>query len=169
MAFGTGHHGTTLGCLRALDKVVAQGFVAARIADIGCGTAVLAMAAARCFDGVVIASDVDPVAVEVAIANIAANGLQGRVTCVEAAGFKHPALATAGFDLILANILKRPLIELAPAMWRAANPGSNVILSGILSNQAAEIISVYETIGWNLVSSEKIVDWSTLTLEKIRP
>ena len=168
MAFGTGHHGTTLGCLRALDRLLGQGVVARRVADIGCGTAVLAIAAARCFEAAVIASDIDPVAVAVAQANAAANGLQDRVNCVEAAGFAHPDLAVGGFDLIFANILKRPLVKLAPAMTHAASPGAKLILSGILSTQAAEIVSVYAAIGWKLVCSEVIVDWSTLTLEKNR-
>ncbi|MDA0962559.1 MAG: 50S ribosomal protein L11 methyltransferase, partial [Proteobacteria bacterium] len=92
MAFGTGHHGTTLGCLRALDRLAETGFVPARVADIGCGTAVLAMAAARLFPATILASDIDSVAVEVAQANLAANGLAGRVACIEAAGFDHPDL-----------------------------------------------------------------------------
>ena len=78
MAFGTGHHGTTLGCLRALDRLIAQGFEARKVADIGCGTAVLAMAAARVWDGDMLASDIDAVAVEVAEANLKANGMAGR-------------------------------------------------------------------------------------------
>ena len=96
MAFGTGHHGTTLGCLRALDRLAAGGFEGRHVVDIGCGTAVLAMAAARIWPAPVLASDIDEVAVEVARSNVAANGLEDRVTCVEAAGFDHPALRSAG-------------------------------------------------------------------------
>lgn len=92
MAFGTGHHGTTLGCLRALDRLAVQGFTGANVVDIGCGTAVLAMAAARIWPQDVLASDIDQVAVEVAEVNVAANGLTGRVRCIEAAGFGHPDL-----------------------------------------------------------------------------
>jgi len=144
MAFGTGHHGTTLGCLRALDRLIGEGLRARNVADIGCGTAVLAMAAARSFDARVLASDIDEVAVEVARANVAANGLAGRIDCVEAAGFDHPALAAAApFDLVFANILKGPLIDLAPAMAAATAPGGVLILSGILCEQADEIVSVY--------------------------
>ena len=95
----------------------------ARVADIGCGTAVLAMAAARLWpDGRVIASDIDAQAVEVAAANLAANRLTAGSACVEAAGFDHPTLAAGGFDLIFANILKGPLIDLAPAMARGESP-----------------------------------------------
>jgi len=168
MAFGTGHHGTTLGCLRALERLLVDGFVARRVADIGCGTAVLAMAAARSFEAGVVAVDNDPVAVAVANANIIANGLQGRITCVLSEGLAHGALTAGKFDLIFANILKGPLIGLAPALSRATTPGGKVVLSGILKAQAAEIVAVYGTMGWKIAHSEKIVDWSTLTLEKIR-
>ncbi len=137
VAFGTGHHGTTLGCLRALDRMIDRGEVARNVADIGCGTAVLAMAAARAFPDPVIASDIDAVAVEVALANVEVNGLGARVVCVEAAGFDHPRIAqSAPFDLVFANILKGPLIELAPAMARNVAKGGTVILSGLLIVQA---------------------------------
>ena len=165
MAFGTGHHGTTLGCLRALDRLAAGGFEGRHVVDIGCGTAVLAMAAARIWPAPVLASDIDEVAVEVARSNVAANGLEDRVTCVEAAGFDHPALRSAGpFDLIFANILKGPLIALAPDLAAALLPGGYAILSGILNDQADEVISVYSGFGINLVEREEIVDWTTLTL-----
>jgi len=115
MAFGTGHHGTTLGCLKALDRLAHQGFVGQNVADIGCGTAVLAMGAARIWPNVVLASDIDQVAVDVAEANVKANDLVGRVDCLEAAGFGHPVLAAkAPYDLVFANILKAPLVDLAP-------------------------------------------------------
>jgi ribosomal protein L11 methyltransferase len=167
MAFGTGHHGTTLGCLLALDRLLDQGIVAQNTADIGCGTAVLAMAAARVFPTPVIASDIDPVAVEVARANLRANGLSDRVPCVEAAGFDAPALRAAGpFDLVFANILKGPLISLAPAMAGQLIPGGHVILSGILNEQADAVIAVYARHGINLVRRDEIVDWTTLLMRK---
>ncbi|MCX7561116.1 50S ribosomal protein L11 methyltransferase [Sulfitobacter sp. F26204] len=167
MAFGTGHHGTTLGCLRALDRLANDGFVGRRVIDVGCGTAVLAMAAARIWPEMVLASDIDEVAVEVAQANVVANGLTDRVTCVEAAGFDHPVLAAAApFDLVFANILKGPLIALAPDMASAMQPGGYAILSGILNEQADEVIAVYAQSGINLIHSQSIVDWTTLTLQK---
>ncbi|WP_300519730.1 50S ribosomal protein L11 methyltransferase [Aliiroseovarius sp.] len=167
MAFGTGHHGTTLGCLRALDRLAQGGFHGHRVADIGCGTAVLAMAAARIWPEPVLAGDIDQVAVDVARANVAANGLEGRVTCVEAAGFDAPALRDAApFDLVFANILKGPLIGLAPEMGRSLQPGGYAILSGILNPQAEEVIAVYARNGFNLVQREEIVDWTTLTLQR---
>src|SRR6056297_1232493 len=95
MAFGTGHHGTTRGCLLALDKLAREGMRGSRVLDLGCGTAVLAMAAARIWPGTVLASDIDEVAVDVARANVTANGLEGRVTCIEAEGLEHPDIASA--------------------------------------------------------------------------
>ena len=165
MAFGTGHHGTTLGCLTALDALAA---VPARVADIGCGTAVLAMAAKRMFPGAaVIASDIDEVAVEVAEANLAANGMAGDVTCVTAAGFAHPALAAAApFDLVFANILKGPLLDLAAPMSESTAPGGTVILSGILNEQADEVAGVYARAGFNPAHRLEIVEWTTLVLTR---
>ena len=167
MAFGTGHHGTTQGCLRALDHLAGQGVVGRNVADIGAGTAVLAMAAARIWPNPVIASDIDAVAVEVAEANVRANGLEGRVRCVEAAGFDHPDLAAAApFDLVFANILKGPLIDLAPGMAAHIRTDGWVILSGILNEQADEVIEVYSRNGINLFRREEIGEWTTLILRK---
>ncbi|MFZ5965301.1 50S ribosomal protein L11 methyltransferase [Thalassococcus sp. BH17M4-6] len=167
MAFGTGHHGTTLGCLRALDALAGDGFEGQAVADIGCGTAVLAMGAARIWPGTVLASDIDEVAVDVARANVAANGLEGRVKCVEAAGFDQPDLtAAAPFDLVFANILKAPLVELAPAMAAHLQPGGHAILSGILNEQADEVIAVYTQNGINLTLRQEIGEWTTLTLTR---
>jgi len=168
MAFGTGHHGTTLGCLKALDRLAGEGFHGKNVADIGCGTAVLAMAAARIWPETVLASDIDEVAVEVAQANVDANDLTGRVTCVEAAGFDHPTLAEAApFDLVFANILKGPLVALAPDMAQALQPKGYAILSGILNEQADEVIEVYARSGINLTHRESIGDWTTLTLQLV--
>lgn len=165
MAFGTGHHGTTLGCLQALDRLIDEGFAATSVADVGCGTAVLAMAAARIWSNPVLASDIDPVAVDVARSNAAANGLADRVRCIEAAGFSHPEIAAAApFDLVFANILKGPLIALAPDMAVHVKPKGRAILSGILNEQADDVIAVYSQLGFNLLYRAEIVDWTTLTL-----
>ncbi|WP_226554107.1 50S ribosomal protein L11 methyltransferase [Celeribacter naphthalenivorans] len=167
MAFGTGHHGTTLGCLKALDRLMGEGKTFDNVADIGCGTAVLAMAAAKISDQIVYASDIDEVAVEVAQSNVDANDLSGRVICLEAAGFNHPELAEkAPFDLVFANILKGPLVALAPDMAANVKEGGHVILSGILNPQADEVVEVYTRSGFNLVDRQEIVDWTTLTMAR---
>ncbi|QIE40666.1 50S ribosomal protein L11 methyltransferase [Rhodobacteraceae bacterium SC52] len=165
MAFGTGHHGTTLGCLRALDRLADDGFSPKQVADIGCGTAVLAMAAARLYDIDVVAGDIDPVAIEVAEANLAAGGVADRVHCFVGAGFDHPMCrAQMPYDLVFANILKGPLIDLAPDMAAATSQGGIAILSGILNEQAADVRAAYAEAGYTNGTAEVIGDWTTLTL-----
>ena len=165
MAFGTGHHGTTLGCLRALDRLDNEGFRGRSVVDIGCGTAVLAMAAARIWPNPALASDIDAIAIEVAEVNVAANDLRGRVRCIEATGFEHPDLqAAAPFDLIFANILMGPLIDLAPDVAKVSQKGGYVILSGLLVEQAPQVLAAYEEAGFRLHHREDIGDWATLTL-----
>ncbi len=168
VAFGTGHHGTTLGCLRAFDRLIDQGFAPARVADIGCGTAVLALAAARVLpDALVIASDIDQVAVDVARANMAINKLDGRVECLEAAGFDHPRLREAApYDLVFANILKGPLVELAPHMAKHIAEDGLCILSGLLVVQADSIEQAYHAAGFVSVSREDLGEWSALVLRR---
>ena len=167
MAFGTGHHGTTLGCLLALEDLAA-GPAKTRIADIGCGTAVLAMGAAHMWPGAaVVASDIDPVAVEVAEANLAVNGMTGKVQCIEAAGMDHPDLAKhAPYDLIFANILKGPLIELAPDLAGSLAEGGHIILSGLLIPQAEDIVAAYTAEGLSLVARRELGEWAALTLTR---
>ncbi|QFT94109.1 Ribosomal protein L11 methyltransferase [Roseovarius sp. THAF9] len=168
MAFGTGHHGTTLGCLKALDRLNAEQGPQDSVLDLGCGTAVLAMAAARVWpEATILASDIDAVAVEVAEANVAANDLVGRVTCLEAEGLDHPGIAGAApFDLVFANILKAPLIALAPGITAALKPGGQVILSGILNEQADEVAAVYTEAGNSVVSRDQIGEWTTIMTRK---
>ncbi len=169
MAFGTGHHGTTLGCLLAFDRLYEEGFRPAKVADIGAGTAVLAMAAAKMLpDALVIASDIDPVAVDVAKANVAINSLEGRIECLEAAGFDHRRLRDESpWDLVFANILKGPLVELAPAMSRMTRAGSRVILSGLLVVQAETIIESYVAAGFRLQNRNDLGEWSALIMERV--
>lgn len=166
LAFGTGHHATTQGCLIALDRLVRQGFWPRRIADIGGGTGVLAMAAARVFPARIVASDIDALATETAKANIRANRLTGRIRCVTAPGFQHPILrGEAPYDLILSNILAGPLKRLAPDMARHLAPGGVLVLSGILTRQAASVEAVYR--GWGFRRREILRrgEWSVLTLQ----
>lgn len=166
VAFGTGHHGTTLGCLRAYDRLLTAGATPKNVADIGCGTAVLALAAAATLpDARILASDIDQVAVDVARANVDINGLSGRIFCCEAAGFAHPEIASAApFDLVFANILKGPLVELAPAMGAHVAKGGRAILSGLLVVQAEGIIDAYTAAGFTLESREDLGEWSALVM-----
>ena len=167
MAFGTGHHSTTKGCLLALDRMIEAGANPQRIVDVGCGTAVLAMAAARVFPVIVLAGDIDPVAVDVAKANVMANGLDGRVECVEATGFDHPLIeGAAPFDLVFANILKQPLIDLVPDMAKMIAPGGKAILSGILTTQADEVVAAYAKGGLALDRRDDYGEWSTLVVSR---
>ncbi len=167
MAFGTGHHGTTKGCLIALDKLANEGFVGRNVADIGCGTAVLAMAAAKIWPYKVLASDIDEVATDTARANIALNGLAERIEVVTCAGFDHPVLHEAApFDLVLANILKGPLVDLAPDMDRNIAAGGYAILSGLLNTQADDVINAYTAENFELVDQIILGEWSSLTLRK---
>jgi len=169
VAFGTGHHGTTLGCVQALTRLAEGGMAPRSLADIGCGTAVLAMAGARLWPeavlGRIVASDIDAVAVEVAARNCAVNGLGARIETCEAAGFDHPLIAAAApFDVILANILKGPLIALAPDLARHLAPGGRAILSGLLTGQAEDVAAAYAAEGLAQIERRDIGDWATLVL-----
>lgn len=167
MAFGTGHHGTTQGCLLALDQLLDKNKIKGPVLDLGCGTAVLAMAAAQVLDTTVLASDIDEVAVEVAQANLQANGMAGKVTCFEAAGLDHAFMKKAApFGLIFANILKGPLISLAPGITQALQPAGFAILSGILNEQADEVVQVYCAHGNTEMLRHEIGDWTTTVLQR---
>lgn len=167
MAFGTGHHGTTKGCLEAVDKLFTAGFSPQLVADIGCGTAVLAIAAAKVLNRVVIASDIDPQAVDVAAANAQANGVGALVTCLEATGFAHPEIVAGGpYNLVFANILMGPLIELAPDMATHTAPGGYAILSGLLNPQGDAVVAAYAAEGFTVFDRSEIGEWTTLTLRK---
>jgi ribosomal protein L11 methyltransferase len=167
MAFGTGHHGTTQGCLQALHNLAEAGFVGKNVVDVGCGTAVLAMGAAKIWPDTVLASDIDEVATDTAVANVRCNDLEGRVDVVTCAGFDHPVLRDkAPYDLILANILKGPLIALSGDMGSSCSDGGYVILSGILNEQAEDVKTAYGQHGFAEVEHLIVGDWSTLCLQK---
>ena len=166
-AFGTAHHATTEGCLAALDRVVRRRDFRS-VLDLGCGSGVLAIAAARLLPCArVAASDIDPEAVRVAAANARVNRMAGRVRFAAATGFDHPRLRAAHqFDLILANILAAPLIRLAPRVRAAMRTGGIAILSGLLIEQAPAVIAVYRAQQFALVAHDRIAGWSTLTLRR---
>tara|TARA_Y100000287_G_C14155223_1_gene321780 strand:+ start:42 stop:911 length:870 start_codon:yes stop_codon:yes gene_type:complete len=168
MAFGTGHHGTTKGCLLALEQLITDGFKAKNVIDVGCGTAVLAMAAARIFSANVIASDIDSVAHSVAKMNILANGLDRNIQCFEASGFAHEQIKTKNpFDLIFANILLAPLLAMATDISKYSLSGGYVVLSGILSEQAELVVNKYTGVGFSLSNQIEIGEWVTIIFRKI--
>ncbi len=167
MAFGTGHHGTTLGCLELTNELFVSGARPSRIADIGTGTGILAMAAARRFpDAHIIASDMESISVATSKANFAVNKTK-HIRVVQAMGFNHALYRqNAPFDLIYANILARPLRRLAPEMYKMTSIGGNVILSGILLTQGAGVISTYTSNGFHLVNKREIGEWVSLVFVK---
>ena len=165
LAFGTGHHASTQGCLILLDRLARRGFAALDVADVGAGTGVLAMAAAKIWPARAVAGDVDPVATATARANVAANGLAGRIVCVTASGMHHPRFAAAApFGLVFANILAGPLKGLAPQIARAQPPGGIAILSGLLARQAPGVRAVYGGWGYRLAERVRLGEWESLAL-----
>jgi ribosomal protein L11 methyltransferase len=165
-AFGTGHHGTTAGCLIAIERVVTARGIRNAL-DIGTGSGVLAIAIARLAGAPVVASDIDPVAVRVAQENVRLNGVATRVRTVTAPGLRHAAIASgAPYDLIVANILAGPLAALAPAIAGHAARGATVILSGLLPEQRARIVAAYRGVGLRLVRSSVLDGWLTVVLER---
>ncbi|WP_024508331.1 50S ribosomal protein L11 methyltransferase [Bradyrhizobium sp. ARR65] len=164
LAFGTGHHGTTRGCLLLLDHVLKAHRIG-RVLDLGTGTGVLAIAAAKALRWKVLASDIDAASVEVARENARLNGVGDLVTVIRASGLGAPDFAQAGpFDLVLANILANPLKQLAGAMSAHLAPRALVILSGLLTSQASGVIAAYRARGLVPVRHLKIEGWSSLLL-----
>lgn len=163
-AFGTAHHGTTRGCLVALDLVTRKRQFT-NVIDVGTGTGVLAIAAAKVTGARVLASDIDPVAVRVARENCRHNGTAGLVSCVCSAGLmNHEIQARRPYDLVIANILAGPLKTLAYPILEALRPNGVVILSGILNEQAGPIIAHYCTVGFALRTRIELEGWSTLVM-----
>lgn len=168
-AFGTGHHETTSGCLEMLDGIAQAGGRFARIADIGTGTGLLAFAARALWpDAAILAADIDPVSIEVTMANMAANGIDpDALTLVAAPGVDHPTIARAApFDLILANILAGPLIELAPEFARVAAPRATIVLAGLLASQEADVVAAYAAQGFMLGRRMQKGNWSILSVKR---
>ncbi len=174
-AFGTGQHETTTGCLLALTRLKQSGLSFSNAADIGTGTGLLAFAALRLWPlARVIASDIDPVAIEVAAENAAINRIpvgraRGQLELAVAPGLDHRRLkARAPYDLLIANILAAPLIELAPSLSAAVAPGGRMLLAGLLSGQAEAVLAAYRRQGLTLAFTVERGDWPTLVLRKRR-
>jgi len=167
LAFGTGHHGTTRGCLLLLDHVL-KAWRPRRVLDLGTGTGVLAIAAAKALHEKVLASDIDPPSVQVARENARLNVAGHLVQAIRATGFSAPQfVAAAPFDLVLANILANPLRQLAGPMARHLAPSAQVILSGLLTHQAPAVIAAYRARGLVPVRHLHIEGWSSLLLRKV--
>lgn len=174
-AFGTGQHETTAGCLAMLDAMKQSGVVARNIADIGTGTGLLAFAAMRLWPGAIAtASDIDAVCVEVVEFNAAENGIAmgarpGELTMVIADGMADPLLQARGpYDLLIANILAGPLVELAEEFAKAVAPGGSLLLAGLLETQEARVRRTYRMAGFRLAVRLVNGDWSILWMRKRR-
>ncbi len=168
LAFGTGHHGTTRGCLLLLGEVL-KAYQPRRVLDLGTGTGVLAIAAAKALREKVLASDIDALSVKVAAENARQNGVGPLVEVAWGNGFAAPLLRQRRpFDLILANILANPLRQMATPMSRHLAGGARLILSGLLSAQAPSVIAAYRARGLILERQIRIEGWSSLLLHKAR-
>jgi ribosomal protein L11 methyltransferase len=174
-AFGTGQHETTSGCLEALSRLKAQGQAFGNLLDLGTGTGLLAFAALRLWPAArAAASDIDPVAIEVAEENAAVNAVRlgrsrGQVELAVAAGLDHKRLkARAPFDLVIANILAGPLVELAPSVAAALAPGGALLLAGLLDKQAEAVAAAYRRRGLMLAARIDRGEWPTLVMRKRR-
>ncbi len=164
LAFGTGHHGTTRGCLLLLDSVL-RARRPRRVLDVGTGTGVLGIAAAKALQIKVLASDIDPLSVTTARENARLNGAGNLVQTVQAAGFSAPQFAEHGpFDLVLANILANPLRQMATPMAEHLARSAVVILSGLLPHQAGGVIAAYRARGLVLLRHLQIEGWSSLLM-----
>jgi ribosomal protein L11 methyltransferase len=167
LAFGTGHHGTTRGCLLLLDEVL-KAHLPRRVLDVGTGTGVLAIAAAKALRMKVLASDIDPLAVRVARENARLNGTGDLVQAVHATGFSAAEFSQrAPFDLVLANILANPLRQMATSMAEHLAPSALVILSGLLPQQAQSVVAAYRARGLVLVRHLQVESWSSLLLRYV--
>jgi ribosomal protein L11 methyltransferase len=171
LAFGTGQHDTTAGCLAALDRLEVAGKRFHNIVDIGTGTGLLAFAALSLWPTAkAIATDIDQIAVDVSEENARINGVRlghgpGELLLATADGMDHPLIAArAPFDLLIANILAGPLIELAPAFAKSVAPGANIVLAGLLDTQADAVIAAYEAEGMKVVERGD-GEWCVLVLE----
>ncbi|KAA5607149.1 methyltransferase [Roseospira marina] len=165
-AFGSGEHPTTHGCLMALDTLAKdRSRRPERILDMGCGTAVLALAAAAQWRRPVLAADLDAEAVRVARENVRINGLSRFVRCLRSDGYRDRRVHAGGpYDLILANILARPLARMAPDAARVLAPGGRIVLSGLLRAQEPRVANAYRTQGLALIRRYPIEEWVTLVM-----
>lgn len=164
LAFGTGEHESTRGCLVALDRLAETRRVTCAL-DLGCGSGILAIAVAKLWGARVLACDNDPVAVALAAGNADANGVGQLIEAVESAGYAAPAVAEAApFELIVANILARPIAAMAADLARHLAADGKAVLSGFLAGQAADVSAAHCAHGLTVADHVRIGEWSTLVL-----
>lgn len=164
MAFGSGEHETTSGCLKALTDL-GHTHQFTRLLDMGCGSGILAIAMAKLWKQPVVAVDIDEIAVKVTEENARTNGEAERLLTAASDGYQHPLVGEhAPYDLIVANILARPLVELAPELARHLAPGGWVVLSGLLDRQEKDVVAAHEAQGLKLVKVYPQNGWHTLVL-----
>jgi ribosomal protein L11 methyltransferase len=165
-AFGTGHHGTTKGCLEALDQELKRRRPA-RVLDIGTGSGVLAIAAVKAGADFALGTDLDAESIRIANENAKNNRAGRRLKLLHAAGAgNHAIRAGAPYDLVLANILAKPLVGLAPEIARLVKPGGRIILSGLLTHQEPQVRAAYSGQGLHLAGRRRLNGWSTLTYKR---
>ena len=165
VAFGTGHHPTTAGCLTLLDRFA--GFAPKSVLDLGCGSAVLAIAAAKLWGRHILATDIDEDSVEIAAENAVQNNVEGKVRTISAAGFDHDAIKkSAPFDFIFANILAGPLKELAPEMAAHTSKNGRVMLAGLMREQEDSVAAAYTEAGFRLINRLNHKTWPVLLFVK---
>lgn len=171
LAFGTGHHGTTLGCLRAfVDELKLR--TPRHVLDVGTGTGILAFAAAKILKRPVVAGDIDPEAVRVARENARLNGIAPWLKLYVGPGIRNRQADRPGhFDLVFANILAKPLRMLAPSLTRVASPDGTLILSGLLAHDVPGVLSAYAHQGWYLQRRYDLESWAALVMKRgsVRP
>ena len=167
LAFGTGHHETTQGCLEAMSAMDSHGFRPAKVCDVGCGTGILAIAAVRLWGCTAIACDLDEGAIEVATGNVARNRVGGSVQLVCCDGLSDDRITRGGpFDLVVANILSGPLMKLAADLSDSVRKGGRLILSGLLQTEDQEVADSFGMVGFAVADRIGRNDW--LTLELVR-
>jgi ribosomal protein L11 methyltransferase len=162
-AFGTGHHETTSGCLALIDGMAERDFTS--VIDIGTGTGLLAFAAAHVWPQAhIVATDIDPRAIEVTRENAALNGIDGIDLIVADGALNDAITASAPYDLVIANVLAGPLVSMAPELAAIAGPHATILLAGLLETQREAVVAAYAECGCTLEAADRRADWTILKL-----
>lgn len=168
LAFGTGHHGTTAGCLILFDRLLQQNISPKHCLDLGCGAGILAIAAAKKLARSILATDIDQDAVDVTLANAAINKVDSLIDAHRSDGFDDSIFQDQKFDMVFANILAGPLMDLAPQIITHTSDGGYVILSGILKEQKNTVATHFNSHGLKIIDDEPLGEWVSLLGQKSR-